>query len=138
MKIDHLLQQRSALLQQTRLANIAFNFVELGKFADRIARGRLSGRVTLQLADPAADRAWPCLVAEEGSQAVIDEHFLDTDVLDLADLLAFAAGGEPSREFTFRLEELGQNFLPALRRELEAAGVELPAAAELTEDRNRD
>ena len=138
MKIDHLLQQRSTLLRQTRLANVAFVFAELGKFAERINRGGLRGQVTLFLADPAAQRAWPSLVADEGSQAVVDEHFLDTDVLDLADLLAFTAGQQPQRTFTFRLEEFDHRFRPALRQELEAAGVEFPCEKELTEDSNRD
>lgn len=127
MKIDQLLQQRSSLLRQTRLANVAFVFAELGKFADRIARGNLRGQVTLYLPDPAAERIWPSLVAEDGSQAVIDEHFLDQDMLDLADLLLFTAGPEPRSAFTFRLEDFSQRFLPALREELSAAGVQLRA-----------
>jgi hypothetical protein len=124
MKIDQLLQQRSSLLRQTRLANVAYVFAELRKFADRITRGNLRGKVTFHLADPEAQRAWPILVAEEGSQSVIDEHFLDYDILDLADLLVFTAGQEPPRTFTFRLEEFGRRFLPALRRELAEAGIE--------------
>jgi len=95
MKLHHLIRYRHTLLRQTRLANLAFAYAELGKYADRIARGKLRGQVTLQLADPDAQRDWPTLVAEEGSQAVIDEHFLDEDILDLADLLVFAAGDEP-------------------------------------------
>ena len=138
MKLDHLLQQRSALLRQTRLANVAFVFAELGKFADRISRGHLRGLVTLYPADPAAERAWPTLVAEEGSQAVLDEHFLDKDILDLADLLIFATGQDPRRAVSFRLEEFDRRFRPALRKELEAAGVELAGEAELTEDRYRE
>ena len=138
MKLHHLLQQRSSLLRQTRLANAAFVFDELGKFAARVARGNLRGQVTLYLADPAAQRAWPTLVADEGSQAVLDEHFLDKDMLDLADLLVFAAGNERPPAFTFRLEELDSRFRPALRQELESAGIELPSESELTEDKNRD
>lgn len=138
MKLDHLLQQRSTLLRQTRLANVAFVYAELGKFAARIARGKLRGQVTLHLADPAAQRAWPALVADEGSQAVIEEHFVDQDMLDLADLLVFTAGGEPRSAFTFRVEEFEARFRPALRQELEAAGVELPAQTELTGDRNHE
>jgi hypothetical protein len=137
MKLHHLLQQRSSLLRQTRLANVAFVFGELGKFAERIARGQLHGRVTLSLADPDDERAWPTLVAEEGSQAVLDEHFLDRDILDLADLLRFTAGHESPATFTFRLEEFAHRFQPALQRELEVAGVELPDKAEWSEDRTR-
>lgn len=138
MKLNHLLQQRSLLLRQTRLANVAFVFTELGRFAERIARARLRGQVTLHLADPDAQRAWPTWIAEEGSQAVLDEHFVDQDILDLADLLIFTSAHEPQKSFTFRLEEFAARFQPALRRELEAAGVELPNATELTEGMNHE
>lgn len=138
MKLHHLLQQRSALLQQTRLANVAFVYAELGRYAERIERGGLRGQVTLHLADPATQRPWPVLVAEEGSQAVLDEHFLDQEIIELADLLGFAAGPEPRSAFTFRLEEFDTRFRLALREELAAGGIELSGAAELTEDRNRE
>ena len=67
-------------------------------------------------------------MAEEGSQAVLDEHFLEEELLDLADLLAFATGTEPGRPLSFRLEEFERRFRSPLRRELEAAGIELPDA----------
>lgn len=137
MKLHQLLQQRQALLRQARLANAAFTYCELGKFAARIARAKLRGQVTLQLADPAAQRAWPTLVAGEVSQAVIEEHFVDTDVLDLADLLVFASGGEGCASLTFRLEELDRRFRSVLRQELEDAGVVLENQAEPAEDLNR-
>ncbi len=137
MTLHQLLQQRKALLRQNRLANAAFTYCELGKFAARIARGKLRGQVTLHLADPAAQRAWPTLVADEGSPAVLEEHFVDTDILDLADLLAFASGGGQA-SFTFRLEELDSRFRSALRQELEDAGCELNDQAELAEDLNRE
>lgn len=138
MKLQNLLQQRRELLRQTRLANAAYVYRELGVFAERIARGNLRGQVTLFFADPGAQRAWPSLVADEGSQSVLEEHFLEVDVLDLADLLFFASGGEPRESIAFRLEELGSRFRPGLRQELESAGVELPSESELTEDRSRE
>lgn len=138
MKLHQLLQQRSTLLRQTRLADVAFMFAELGRFADRISRGNLRGRVTLYPADPVAQRAWPMLVAKEGSQAVLEEHFLDKDILDLADLLIFTSGNQPRRAYTFRLEEFRSRFEPALREELEAAGIELTAEAEPTRDEHRE
>ncbi len=126
MKLDHLLRHRSALLRQTRLANLAFAFAELSRFAERIARGNLRGEVTLEAADHATGRDWPTLVAEDGSQAVIEEHFLDQDILDLADLLAFTSGNPAHDTFTFRLEEFDRRFRDPVREELAAAGVELP------------
>lgn len=126
MKLDHLLQQRLTLVRQTRLANVAFVFAELGALAERITRAGLRGQVTLYLADPANERLWPSLVADEGSQSVIEEHFLETDIIEFADLLAFAAGDPMPAAFTFRLEDLDRQFRTALGRELAAAGVDLP------------
>lgn len=136
MKIYQLLEQRRELLRQTRLANTAFAYRELGKMASRIAGAKLRGRVTLYLPDPDTQRAWPTLVAEGFSQAVLDEHFVDEDLLDLADLLVFAVGGDRPASFAFRLEELDARFRPALRRELESAGVELQEEEARTENGN--
>jgi hypothetical protein len=129
MEIDHLLRQRSALLRRTRLANLAYAYAELGVFAGRIDRANLRGAVTLHPADPAAGRAWPSLVAEQGSQSVLDEHFLEEELLDLADLLAFATGIELRSPLEFRLEDFDQRFRTSLRRDLEKAGIEVPAAS---------
>lgn len=129
MEIDHLLRQRSALLRRTRLANLAYAHAELGVFAARIDRGNLRGAVTLHPAEPAAGRAWPRLVAEQGSQSVLEEHFLEEELLDLADLLAFATGTELRSPLEFRLEDFDQRFRTGLRRDLEKAGIEVPAAA---------
>jgi hypothetical protein len=134
MKLHHLLQQRSALLRQTRLANAAFVFAELGRFAERIARGKLRGQVTFFLADPDNQRPWPSFVAEEGSQAVLEEHFIDRDILELADLLSFAVADDAQTSFTFRLEEFESRFRSSLREELECAGIELSAETQLTTD----
>lgn len=125
MKIYQLLHQRDAVLRQARLANIAFAYHELGLFVARIARGRLRGEVTLQAADRDADRPWPVLVANEGNQSVIEEHFTDGDIVELADLLVFLSGGKSGTDFTFRLEDMDNQFRSGLRRELEAAGVAL-------------
>jgi hypothetical protein len=129
MEIDHLLRQRSALLRRTRLANLAYAYAELGVFAGRIDRANLRGAVTLHPADPAAGRAWPSLVAEQGSQSVLDEHFLEEELLDLADLLAFATGTELRSPLEFRLEDFDQRFRTSLRGDLERAGIEVPAAS---------
>jgi hypothetical protein len=125
MNFQQLLQQRDALLRQVRLANTAYAYRRLGDFAGRIARARLHGAVTLRPGDPLENLPWPELVAEEGSQSVIAEHFLDEEIIELADLLAFVSGHDQPAGCTFRLEELGRRFLPGLRRELEQAGVAL-------------
>ena len=135
MKLHHLLQNRPLLLQRKRLADVAFAFDELGKFARRISTGNLRGAVELHLADPDMGLAWPVLVGVGCSQSVVDEHFLDKDVLDLADLLVFASGNERKTTFSFRLEELERRFLRPLQRELENAGVELAGEPDQAGDR---
>ncbi|HEX2861206.1 MAG TPA: hypothetical protein VHN79_06185 [Lacunisphaera sp.] len=125
MNLHHLLRQRDALLRQARLANVAFAYQRLAEFAGRIARAQLCGAVALHPGDPSGERPWPGISALEGSQAVIEEHFLDEELVELADILAFL-GEEVSEEgLTLRLEELAGRFLPQLRRELLAGGIEL-------------
>lgn len=122
MKLSSLLAQRRALLQQARLANLAFAFERLSEFNRRIIRARLGGDVRLQQAAPGADRYWASLTALQGSQSVIEEHFTDDDLMDLADVLAYATG-ENDLDLTFRVEELGDRFLAPLRGRLEQAGI---------------
>ena len=133
MKLSNLLAQRRALLQQARLANLAFAHQRLSDFARRIVRARLAGEVRLQQATPDAERYWASLTALQGSQSVIEEHFTDDDIMDLADVIAFATG-ETDVDFTFRVEELSDRFLAPLREQLVRAGVvidgEIPPAAQ--------
>ncbi|MDX2186438.1 MAG: hypothetical protein SFV32_05870 [Opitutaceae bacterium] len=125
MKLNTLLHQRQAILAQARLANAAFAYTELGDFAARVSRANLRGLVTVQLTDASSLRVWPALLAEEGSQAVLDEHFVEHDVAGLADLLAFTLGDTLPQRVSFRIEEL-EGFRARLRQELESAGVEVP------------
>ena len=67
MNYHSLLQQRAALLRQARLANLAFAHDQLGEFAARVARAGLTGEVTLRLADPERELAWPVLAATTGT-----------------------------------------------------------------------
>jgi hypothetical protein len=132
MKISQLLSQREGLLKQARLANLAYAYAKLEDFAQRIARARLTGEVNLLQADPKAGGFWPMLTAREGSQSVIEEHFTEEDVTELADIIAFFTGAT-ELDLTFRIEELAERFAVPLRRELERAGVAvsaLPSAAE--------
>jgi hypothetical protein len=128
MNYQHLLQQRDALLRQARLANVAYAYARLRAFEERILRARLRGAVTLQLADPEAGRPWPVLISEDGSQAVIEEYFLDRDIFELADILRYIHDDPAMPECAFRFEDFGRRFLPALRRELLQAGLTLEAA----------
>lgn len=137
MNYHQLLFHRAALLQQARLANLAFAWQRLDHWAQRIARARLQGAVTLRFADPAGDRPWPVLLARSGSQAVLEEHFTDEDIVELADMLAFLADDPRAAELNFRLEELANRFLPAIQQELAEAGVVVHPAVSPTEDSNR-
>ena len=136
MNFNQLLHQRDALLRQARLANTAFAYEQLGTLGARIARARLHGLVGLRPGDPEGDRPWPVLTALEGSQAVLDEHFLEEEIVELTDILGFLGEDMPADGLRFRLEELAGRFMPQLRRELEAAGVVLAGEESAVEDPN--
>ena len=123
-KLSTLLTHRAALLRQARLANVAFAYDTLYAISGRIARARLGGQVNLRSAAPEAERFLATLTAVEGHQSVIDEHFTDDQVMELSDVLAFVMG-TPAVDVAFRLEELGEVFLPPLRAELEDQGIEI-------------
>jgi hypothetical protein len=142
MKLSHLISQREALLRQTHLANLAFAYQQLDVLVSRIDRAQLRGLVCLQPCAPDEDRFWPVLTALEGNQSVIEEHFTDEDVADLADLLAFNTGRDDLM-VNFRLEDLGGKFLAPLRVELLKEGVQLenepcPQSAPEQSDSSRD
>lgn len=122
MKLSLLLTLRPALLRQAQLAGLAFAYWRLREFATCIARVRLRGEVNLQQAEAEAGCYWASLTALEGSQSVIEEHFTDEDIMDLADLIAFVTG-ESHLDLTFRIEQLAERFVMPLRLQLEQAGV---------------
>jgi hypothetical protein len=124
MKLSRLISQRKALQSQTRLANLAYAYQHLDRLIGRIDRAQLRGLVRLEPRDLAAERCWPVMTALEGSQSVVEEHFTDGDIADLADLLAFETGREDSVA-EVRLEELRERFLAPLAGELVRAGVQL-------------
>jgi hypothetical protein len=126
-KLSTLLARRQALLQQARLANLAFAYHTLHGFERRIARANLRGRVTLKPAAPEADRYWASLTALDGHQSVIEEHFSDRDLMELADTLTFAFGSDASN-LTFRLEEFAEIALVPLRGELEREGIQIDSS----------
>ncbi|MBE2212760.1 MAG: hypothetical protein IAE82_02740 [Opitutaceae bacterium] len=122
MKLTALLAQRQALLRQAHLANLAFAYDRLGDFVVRIARAGLRGPVLLKRADPEHGRDWPVLIPLYGHQSVIDEHFTDEDIIDLADVVGYALDAiEP--EIVFDLSELETLFRRPVRLALEEAGI---------------
>ncbi len=126
-KLSTLLSQRPDLLRQARLANLAFAYETLAACAERIARARLTGRVTLTPADPEAGRYCATLVTHEGSQSVIEEHFTDEGLLELADTVALVRD-QPAGEISFSIEAFAEIFLAPLRSKLEHEGVAIDAA----------
>ena len=124
MKLSQLLASRSDLLRQAFLANAAHAYATLTSLSRRIALADLHGPVRLLVTDPGVERFIPQLIALRGSQAVLDEHFDESDLLRLADALAFFNEDE-APDFEFRLEELGLRFAPPLRDTLVSSGVEL-------------
>jgi hypothetical protein len=124
MNLSQLLASRPALLRQAALANAAFAYAVLRGLGRRIENARLRGPVRLLAVDPALERYSPILIALAGSQAVLDEHFDESDLVRLSDALAFA-GSTPTTEFEFFLEDMFARYSPALRAALLAAGVEI-------------
>lgn len=130
MKLSFLLVQRQTLLEQARQANLAFAYDRLSDFAQRITRAGLTGKVRLQAASPEVQRYYPTFTALHGSQSVIEEHFNDEDIQDLADVFTYLST-DSHLDLVFHLDELEVRFLGPLRYELARAGViidrELPA-----------
>ena len=72
------------------------------------------------------------------NQSVIEEHFSDEDVMELADVLAFITGND-AIEITFDLDDLSDIFLVPLRVELEREGVTIDrAGAQIEEPRRQE
>ena len=107
MKLSNLLATREFLIRQANLANMAFAFTTLKGLADRIESSRLTGLVALRQADESEDQYWASLTALELRQSVIEEHFSEDDVTEMADAISFSTATEFS-EMNFRLEHLDE------------------------------
>lgn len=139
MKFDDLLNYRDELVRHARLANVAYAYQWLTDFSARVAQSGLRGQVVLRGADTEGNAVRPVLQATDFSQAVVQEHFLEDEVAELANVLAFVHQGSLIIELKFRLEEVGPRFLPVLRRELEESDVLLPEEpASPVEDSGRE
>ncbi len=136
MNFQQLLQQREALQREARLANLAYAYERLGIYGSRIAQAGLRGAATLRLADPDAEQPWPALIALNGSQAVIEEHFTEEDIAEFADIVAFLTEDD-RRVIVFDWEELTARLQAELRAELEAHGAAPGDGVPAPEDSNR-
>lgn len=139
MKLSTLLSQRPALLRQMQLANTAYAFQTLSRFVARSERAHLRGEVTLTQASPDAPVPGATLTPLAANQSIVEEHFTDEDLMELADVFAFAAGlpGNSGFEVTFRIEDVPSLLLAPLRQALEEAGVLIDAAPQTIEEPNR-
>src|SRR5512147_352984 len=115
MKFDDLLNYRDELVRHARLANVAYAYQWLTDFSARVALSGLRGEVVLRAADTEGNPRRASLTAADFSQAVVQEHFLDAEIAELAAVLAFVHNGGVVVALRFRLEEVGTRFLPALR-----------------------
>lgn len=131
MNILFLLSQRRLLQEQAILSNLAYALTRLNEFWTRIERARLRGQVHLLQAEPNEERYENVLLALEGNQSVLDEHFLDRDINDFVDAVAYATG-DTVVDQVFDLSEVEQRFLRPLRERLEKRGVDI----DLTDERN--
>jgi hypothetical protein len=61
------------------------------------------------------------LTADNFSQAVLQEHFLEEEIAELHAVFSFVHGGGIIIELKFELEEVAARYLPSLRQVLESA-----------------
>lgn len=123
MKLSQLIAIRNTINLRANLANQAYAFLTLQRFAARIANAQLRGSVRMRPAAAEEHRYWATLTALQGSQAVIEEHFNEDDVEELADAITLARDGEAD-DCVFRLEDLERKFVVPLGLDLCKAGVD--------------
>jgi hypothetical protein len=122
MKLSQLLATRLLVNRQATLANLAYAYLTLAQFADRVDGARLRGRVRLHCGGTGDEPGWAALTALDGSQSVIEEHFDDDEILELADAIATALDADFT-DLVFPLEKLRTRFAAPLRRRLDRAGI---------------
>lgn len=124
LKLSHLLAARQSLQQAAQLANLAYACHALSDFAARVERAGLTGLVRLESPEASEEGCWARLTALQANQSLIEEHFTDEDLMDLADTVAFVTDADVVA-VTFRIEQLRELFVTPLRAALAQGGVEL-------------
>lgn len=123
MKLSALLASRSTILRQAALAHAAAAWLTLHHASVRIAAAGLRGTVRLRQSDPAGDEApWATLTSDEIRPSVLEEHFTEDDLLEIAGALAYATDTERA-DVEFRVETLEEAYAAPLLRSLQKAGV---------------
>lgn len=124
MKLSALLASRPTILRQAALAHTAAAWLTLQHASSRIAAAGLHGSVRLRQGDPAADEVpWATLTSDEIRHSVLEEHFTEDDLLEIADALAYATDMDRA-DIEFPIQALSGYATP-LWRTLEKAGVTL-------------
>jgi hypothetical protein len=134
MKISKLIATHHAIIKQARLANLAQAYVTLRRCAEQVRRAQLCGLVNLRQPDADKGRLWATLIALEGNQSVLDEHFCDEELMEFADAIAFVRG-IADLNVNFRIETLMTEFVIPLETQLYLAGVELDLGTQSSANR---
>jgi hypothetical protein len=125
MKLSALLASRPTILRQAALAHTAAAWLTLHHASLRIAAGGLHGCVRLLQGDPAdGEVAWATLTSDDIRPSVLEEHFTEDDLIEIAEALAYATDTERA-DLEFRIETLGETYATPLLHSLEKAGVTL-------------
>lgn len=128
MKLSALLASRPTILRQAALAHTAAAWLTLHRMSARIAQAGLAGVVRLRQDDPASDETpWATLTSDEIRPSVLQEHFTEDDLIELADALAYATDASHA-DLEFPIEALGAYADPLLRT-LQKAGVTVDLVA---------
>lgn len=123
MKLSALLASRSTILRQAALAHTAAAWLTLQHASLRVAAAGLSGTVHLRQADPENDEEpWATLASDEIRASVLDEHFTEDDLIELADAIAYATDASHA-DLEFRIETLNESYAQPLLATLQKAGV---------------
>ncbi len=124
MKLSALLASRPTILRQAALAHTAAAWLTLQHASSRIAAAGLRGTVHLRQGDPVEDEApWATLTSDEIRPSVLEEHFTEDDLLEIAEALAYATDANYA-DVVFPIETLAAYADPLLRS-LQKAGVTL-------------
>jgi len=124
MKISKLIATHDSIIEQARLANLAQAYVTLRRCAECVRQAQLFGLVNLRQPDADEGRLWASLTALEGNQSVIEEHFSEEELMELADAVAYLRSTS-HLNLTFKIEALSAEFVAPLEGLLKQAGVVL-------------
>ena len=124
MKISKLIATHDSIIEQARLANLAQAYVTVRRCAEYVRQVQLFGLVNLRQPNADEGRLWASLTALMGNQSVLDEHFGEEELMELADAIAYIRG-TTNLNLTFKIETLSAEFVAPLETMLKQAGVVL-------------